>query len=49
MNRSVKDFVAIVDLAEGQHEYKFQVDGEWINDVNSPTLKTETGDTPFKN
>lgn len=32
MVRSTKDFVAIVDLGEGDHEYKFQVDGEWIND-----------------
>ena len=26
---SEKDFIAIVDLAEGKHEYKFFVDGEW--------------------
>lgn len=26
---SEKDFVAIVDLPEGMHEYKFLVDGEW--------------------
>lgn len=26
---SEKDFVAIVDLPEGHHEYKFLVDGEW--------------------
>ena len=30
--RSTKDFVAIVDLQEGDHEYKFLVDGEWVND-----------------
>lgn len=26
---SEKDFVVIVDLPEGDHEYKFLVDGEW--------------------
>ncbi|KAB7495642.1 5'-AMP-activated protein kinase subunit beta-1 [Armadillidium nasatum] len=29
MVKSEKDFVAIVDLPEGHHEYKFLVDGEW--------------------
>ena len=35
MSRSNKDFVAIVDLKEGEHEYKFVVDGKWINDPNA--------------
>ena len=38
MSRSTKDFVAIVDLKEGEHEYKFLVDGEWINDPNEPKV-----------
>ena len=25
------DFTAIVDLPEGEHEYKFFVDGEWLH------------------
>lgn len=29
MVKSEKDFVAIVDLPEGSHQYKFLVDGEW--------------------
>uniref|UniRef100_A0A2P2I4I8 5'-AMP-activated protein kinase subunit beta-1 n=1 Tax=Hirondellea gigas TaxID=1518452 RepID=A0A2P2I4I8_9CRUS len=29
MVKSEKDFVAIVDLPEGEFEYKFEVDGEW--------------------
>lgn len=29
MVKSEKDFVAIVDLPEGHHEYKFFVDGDW--------------------
>ncbi len=28
------DFTAIVDLAEGRHEYKFFVDGQWVHDSN---------------
>ncbi len=45
MNRSAKDFVAIVELAEGNHEYKFNVDGEWINDPNSPVVETSQGES----
>ena len=44
MNKSAKDFVAIVELAEGNHEYKFLVDGEWVNDPNSPVVETSTGE-----
>lgn len=29
MVKSEKDFVAIVDLPKGSHQYKFYVDGEW--------------------
>ena len=29
---SQKNFVAIVDLPEGEHQYKFCVDGQWILD-----------------
>jgi len=43
MNRSAKDFVAIAELAEGNHEYKFLVDGQWVNDNNSPVIETEQG------
>lgn len=43
MNRSTKDFVALVDLPEGSHEYKFLVDGKWINDKNGQLVEdTET-------
>lgn len=44
MNRSAKDFVAIVELAEGNHEYKFLVDGQWVNDNNSPVVETDQGE-----
>lgn len=26
------DFVTIIDLPEGEHQYKFYVDGEWKHD-----------------
>lgn len=26
------DFVTIIDLPEGEHQYKFMVDGEWKHD-----------------
>ena len=42
-----KDFVAIVELAEGNHEYKFLVDGEWVNDPNSPVVETPAGNFYF--
>ncbi|MEQ2188812.1 hypothetical protein GOODEAATRI_018733 [Goodea atripinnis] len=32
LNRSQNNFVAIVDLPEGEHQYKFCVDGQWTLD-----------------
>lgn len=32
MAKNEGDFVAIVDLAEGEHQYKFVVDGNWEHD-----------------
>ncbi|XP_051807094.1 5'-AMP-activated protein kinase subunit beta-1-like [Acanthochromis polyacanthus] len=32
INKSQKNFVAIVDLPEGEHQSKFCVDGQWILD-----------------
>lgn len=32
--QSHKDFVAILDLPEGEHQYKFFVDGQWVHDVS---------------
>lgn len=32
MVKSHGDFVTIIDLPEGEHQYKFYVDGEWKND-----------------
>ncbi|CAG01037.1 unnamed protein product [Tetraodon nigroviridis] len=38
--RSQNTFVAIVDLPEGEHQYKFYVDGQWTHDPaeTSPAL-----------
>lgn len=33
MVKSHGDFVTIIDLPEGEHEYKFYVDGEWKHDA----------------
>ena len=41
MNKSTKDFVAMVDLPEGSHEYKFLVDGKWVNDKNGNLADNE--------
>lgn len=32
MVKSHGDFVTIIDLPEGEHQYKFFVDGEWKHD-----------------
>ena len=31
---SDNDFVVILELPEGEHEYKFQIDGRWEYDLN---------------
>ncbi len=31
---SDNDFVAILELPEGEHEYKFSIDGRWEYDLN---------------
>ncbi|CAG0883495.1 unnamed protein product [Darwinula stevensoni] len=43
MVKSHGDFVTIVDLAEGEHQYKFLVDGEWKHDTSEPTLENDMG------
>lgn len=32
LNPSHNNFVAILDLPEGEHQYKFLVDGQWTHD-----------------
>lgn len=38
MVKSDGDFVVIVDLPEGEHQYKFVVDGRWEHDPNQTTV-----------
>lgn len=45
MVKSHGDFVTIVDLPEGEHHYRYYVDGEWKND---PHNRIVDGDTPGK-
>lgn len=46
MVKSHGDFVTIIDLPEGEHEFKFYVDGEWRHD---PKLKNIENDVGSKN
>lgn len=46
MVKSHGDFVTIIDLPEGEHQYKFYVDGEWKND---PRMKVVDSDMGTKN
>ena len=36
------EFSAILELPEGEHEYKFCVDGRWIHDPNAVSVFNET-------
>lgn len=49
MVKSEKDFVAIVDLPEGSHEYRFMVDGEWKVSKNDNTTNTATNNNNAAN
>ncbi|XP_023319513.1 5'-AMP-activated protein kinase subunit beta-2 [Eurytemora carolleeae] len=41
MVKSQKDFVALIDLPVGEHQYKFVVDDEWIHDPAQPSVKSD--------
>ncbi|XP_036331131.1 5'-AMP-activated protein kinase subunit beta-1 [Rhagoletis pomonella] len=43
MARSHGNFVAIIDLPEGDHQYKFYVDGEWKHDPKLKSIENEDG------
>ena len=43
MVKSHGDFVTIVDLPEGEHEFKYCVDGVWKHDPKMVSLKTRPG------
>ncbi|KAG8455786.1 hypothetical protein GDO86_001832 [Hymenochirus boettgeri] len=41
--RSHNNFVAILDLPEGEHQYKFFVDGQWTHDPSEPVITSQLG------
>lgn len=43
LNKSRNNFVVIVDLPEGEHQYKFCVDGQWILDPAGAVVTSKTG------
>uniref|UniRef100_A0A6M2DIR3 5'-AMP-activated protein kinase subunit beta-1 n=1 Tax=Xenopsylla cheopis TaxID=163159 RepID=A0A6M2DIR3_XENCH len=43
MVKSHGDFVTIIDLPEGEHQYKFYVDGEWKNDPETNLIDNGMG------
>lgn len=43
MVRSHGNFVTIIDLPEGEHQYKFCVDGQWKHDPKVKCVETEDG------
>ncbi|XP_052272093.1 5'-AMP-activated protein kinase subunit beta-2-like isoform X2 [Dreissena polymorpha] len=46
--KSHGDFYTIVDLPEGEHQYKFYVDGSWMHNTNEKTQKSGLSDDPTK-
>ncbi|XP_013105109.2 5'-AMP-activated protein kinase subunit beta-1 [Stomoxys calcitrans] len=45
MVRSHGNFVTIIDLPEGDHHYKFFVDGEWKHDPKLKSVENDSGET----
>lgn len=43
LNKSQNNFVVIMDLPEGEHQYKFCVDGLWTLDPNGSVVTSKTG------
>ncbi|XP_026877814.1 5'-AMP-activated protein kinase subunit beta-1b [Electrophorus electricus] len=43
LSKSHKNFVAILNLPEGQHQYKFFVDGQWTLDPAQPVVTSKSG------
>lgn len=43
MVKSHGDFVTIIDLPEGEHQFKFYVDGEWKHDPKLKNIENEVG------
>uniref|UniRef100_W5KDT7 Protein kinase, AMP-activated, beta 1 non-catalytic subunit, b n=1 Tax=Astyanax mexicanus TaxID=7994 RepID=W5KDT7_ASTMX len=43
LSKSHSNFVAVVDLPEGEHQYKFYVDGNWTLDPKQPVVTSKSG------
>lgn len=43
MVKSQKDFVALVDLPVGEHQFKYYVDNEWTHDKTIPAVDNDCG------
>ena len=43
LSSSQGDFTAIVDLPEGEHQYKFYVDGDWLHNPDEVGPKSSAG------
>lgn len=43
MNSSHGEFETIIELPEGEHEFKYLVDGKWVHDPNIPTTNDMFG------
>ncbi|BES95544.1 protein kinase, beta [Nesidiocoris tenuis] len=43
MVKSHQDFVTIIDLPEGEHQFKFCVDGEWKHDPSHKVVNNDMG------
>lgn len=43
MVKSQKDFVALVDLPVGEHQFKYYVDNEWTHDKTLPAVENDCG------
>ncbi|XP_056102536.1 5'-AMP-activated protein kinase subunit beta-1b isoform X2 [Rhinichthys klamathensis goyatoka] len=43
LTKSHNNFVAILDLPEGEHQYKFYVDGHWILDPKEAVVTNKSG------
>ncbi|XP_005103064.1 5'-AMP-activated protein kinase subunit beta-2 isoform X2 [Aplysia californica] len=41
--KSHGDFYTILDLPEGDHQYKFFVDGQWVNSLSDPVTNSDIG------
>jgi len=43
MVKSQKDFVALIDLPVGEHQFKYFIDDEWALDKTIPTIDNDVG------